>query len=318
MSKIVMKILVIGLMLSTSVQAAGLLHGFSAGAHELEALLLSKGHTAVQASSLLEARSQAFHALIGNSKNVSANEVQRALNTLKVEGTHDRKILRSLQLLLLRDESEISKQDLIEAFNHLIYLSHRYGKEASTVLACSMCVDSGLAESGVRFGLERIVGVEANKMMQVIPKSPAALHKYLANKMAYNGLGDYSKATSSMIVREEEKSLALFLAMKDSSSAEARALYQSVIALSTDSKTGKVELFNENDAHRLWKIFSDDPTVEEMRGWSELLKKVASERREGQTIEEAFYGVLEVKARGDATLTRKYKILKENNCYFRN
>lgn len=318
MSRLMMKGLAMWLMMSASVQGAGLLHGLSAGAHELEALLLSKGHNAAQVSSLLEARSQALRALVGNSEHLSVREIQRALQSLKVEGSYDTKVLRSLQGLLARDEKEISKKELSLAFNHLIYLSHRYGKEASTVLACSMCVDSGLAESGVRFGLERIVGVETKKMMESIPKSPTALNKFLINKMSESALGDYSKVSSSMIAREEEKSLALFLAMKNSSSAEARALYQSVITLSTDAKTGKVELFNTNDPHKLWKIFSDDPTSEEMKGWSELLARVSSERREGQNVEDAFYGVLETKARGDAALTRKYEILKENNCYFKN
>lgn len=105
--------------------------------------------------------------------------------------------------------------------------------------------------------------------------------------------------------------------MRNSADEASRELYGQIIKLSTDQKTQKVELFNAKDTHKLWKIFSDDPNSAEKKSWTSLLKEVEQAREDGESLERAFYGVLEKRARSDESLADELEILKEKNCYFR-
>lgn len=292
--------------------AAGFLHSFVHSAQQFEELLILRGHSVAEAQSLLATRQEAFLALTGERESLSASELLASLKGLQVEGAQDQQLQRSLLALMNQDESQISSRELAQIFNQLIYLSHRYGKRASTVLACGQCVDSNLLSSGIRYGLGSVVGTDAKKLMEQIPTSPKDLKRYLINQMRQANLGDYSKVALSQVAPEEERSLALFLAMKNSSNPHQRELYQKIISLS-----GTAELFNPEHSHKLWKIFADDPSEEEVRGWSALLEEVRSNRGAGESLESAFYSVLENKARSNSRLAQKLETLKTKNCYFR-
>lgn len=305
------------LSLSTQVYSAGLLHSLVHSSNQLEELLLGKGFTTHQISSLLASRSEVLQALGGETKGLSGGELYRNLAMLKVEGNRDRKIQSSLLKLLSKEDSKVSQKEMSLVFNQMIYLSHRYGRSASAVLVCGQCIDREVARGGIRFALEEIVDPNNKKVLTQIPNRPSDLKRYISNQMKKSALGDYSKVPRSLVSADEERSLALFLAMKNSSQESSRKLFNQIIKLSTDAKTSKVTLFNSQDPHKLWKIFSDDPNDAEVRSWTKLLEQVESSRAQGEGLESAFYSVLERKARGDDTLTRNLEKLKEKNCYFK-
>ena len=297
--------------------SAGFLHSFVHSAQQFEELLILRGHSVAEAQSLLAARQEAFLALTGERESLSASELLTSLKGLPVEGAQDQQLQRSLLALINQEENQISSRELAQIFNQLNYLSHRYGKRASTVLACGQCVDSNLLSSGIRYGLGSVVGTDAKKLMEQIPTGPKDLKRYLINQMRQANLGDYSKVAVSQVAPEEERSLALFLAMKNSPNPYQRELYQKIMALSGGVDNQVTQLFNPEHTHKLWKIFADDPSEEEVRGWSVLLEEVRQSRAEAESLESAFYGVLENRARSNPALAQKLETLKTKNCYFR-
>lgn len=299
------------------VRAAGVMHALVHSSSQLEELLVRKGFSSSQANSLVASRAEVLRSLGGEREILSGGVLYQRMAALKVEGNRDAKIQKQMLSLLSRDDSRLSQKELGTLFNQMIYLSNRYGTAASAVLVCSQCVDTQLARAGVNFALGSITHPSNKKALELIPNRPSDLKRYLGQKFKGAGLGDYSRVSSKFVKPEEERSLALFLAMRNSSDEASRDLYAQIIKLSTNRATKKVELFNSNDTHKLWKIFSDDPNSEEKRSWTSLLKEVESQRGEGESLESAFYGVLERRAQRDHSLSDELEILKEKNCYFK-
>lgn len=298
-------------------KAAGIMHAIVQSSTSLEELLLKKGFSASQASSLMASRAEVLRSLGGEGEILSGGVLYQRMAALKVEGNRDSQIQKQMLKLLASDDSKLSQKQMGSLFNQMIYLSNRYGSSAGAVLVCSQCVDTELARSGIHFALGAIVEPSNKKVLSLVPNRPSDLKRYLARELKGAGLGDYSKVSSKFVKPEEERSLALFLAMRNSSDQASRDLYTQIIKLSTDKKSGKANLFNSVDTHKLWKIFSDDPNSAEKKSWVSLLKEVESNRAEGESLESAFYGVLEKRASKDESLADELEVLKEKNCYFR-
>ncbi len=301
----------------SQVQAAGVMHALVNSTGELEELLFKKGFNSAQASSLMSSRAEIIRSLGGEGEVLSGGVLYQRLAGLRVEGNRDLATQKAMLKLLASDESKLSQKQLGALFNQMIYLSNRYGSSAGAVLVCSQCVDTELARSGIHFALGTIVEPSNKKVLSLVPNRPSDLKRFLARELKGAGLGDYSKVSSKFVMPQEERSLALFLAMRNSQDQSSRELFSQIIKLSTDKKSGKVNLFNEADSHKLWKVFSDDPNSAEKKSWVALLKEVESNRAEGESVESAFYGVLEKRARSDESLADELEILKEKNCYFR-
>ena len=130
------------------------------------------------------------------------------------------------------------------------------------------------------------------------------------------GMGDYSKVTPTSVLPEDEKSLALFLGLAESGSAEQKALINSIKKLST--KNGKVNIIDPKNPHKFWKILADDMSAQDMAGWTKTLEEVSVRaQKDGVTAEEAFYRTLKEKAQGNEYLTKQYETLKAKKCFFR-
>jgi predicted Zn-ribbon and HTH transcriptional regulator len=253
-------------------------------------------------------------AALGNKSSLSKQELAKVLADLPVAG-QDANVRRGLQGLLDTPAEQIKKQDIVNAINNIIYLANRHGK--SVIITCAECVNENLAKNGFKFTVETVKNASSTKLLNdVIPKNPAQLNTFISTRMKKTGMGDYSKVTPDLVAPEDEKSLALFLGLAESGSAEQKALISSIKKLST--KNGKTNIIDPKNPHKFWKIVADDMSPQDMAGWTKTLEEVsARSQKDGVSAEEAFYRTLKDKAQGNEYLTKQYETLKAKKCFFK-
>jgi hypothetical protein len=222
---------------------------------------------------------------------------------------------KELEALLQKDASQVKKADLVNAINNLIYVANRYG--TSVIITCAECVNENLARDGFKFTAGALKDAKSNQILsEVIPKNPAQLNTFISSRMKKLGMGDYSKVTTTSVLPEDEKSLALFLGLAENGSTEQKALVDSIKKLST--KNGKTNIIDPKNPHKFWKILADDMSPEDMAGWTKTLNEVAARAEKDKvTAEEAFYRTLKDKAEGNDYLMKQYEILKAKKCFFK-
>lgn len=248
-------------------------------------------------------------------KELTREELLAIISKLPVTG-QDATARKSLQVLLDKPDAAIKKADVVEAINHIIYLANRHGN--SVIITCAECVNEKLAKDGFKFTVETIKNASAQKLFKdTIPQNPADLNKFISARMKRLGMGDYSKVTPKAVLPEDEKTLALFLGLAESGSAEQKALIASIKKVSM-GKDGKVNIIDSKNPHKFWKILADDMTSDDMAGWTKTLDEVATRaKNDSVTAEEAFYRTLKDKAQGNEYLTKQYETLKAKKCFFK-
>lgn len=253
-------------------------------------------------------------AALGSNKTLTTEELKMALAKLPVTGP-DATIRKELQILLDKPEKEISKDDVVKAVNHIIYLANRHGK--SVIITCAECVNDSLAKNGFKFTVENIKNSSSVKVLtEVLPKNPGELNTFISSRMRRLGMGDYSKVTPDQVAPSEEKSLALFLGLAESGSAEQKALIGTIKKLAT--RNGKTNLLDPKNPQKFWKVLADDMSAEDMSGWTKTLSEVAARaEKDNLSTEEAFYKTLREKAQGNDYLMRQYETLKAKRCFFK-
>lgn len=251
---------------------------------------------------------------LGSKKSLTKEELKAVLSKLPVTGP-DASVRKELQILLDKSESEISKDDVVKAINNIIYLANRHGK--SVIITCAECVNDNLAKNGFKFTVENIKNSSSVKVLnEVLPKNPAELNTFISSRMRRLGMGDYSKVTPDQVAPSEEKSLALFLGLADSGSADQKALIASIKKLST--RNGKTNLLDPKNPQKFWKVVADDMSPQDMSGWTKTLNEVATRaEKDGVATEEAFYRTLKEKAQGNDYLMKQYETLKAKRCFFK-
>lgn len=251
---------------------------------------------------------------LGSKKSLTKEELKNVLSKLPVAGP-DATVRKELQVLLDKSEGEISKDDVVKAINNIIYLANRHGK--SVIITCAECVNENLAKNGFKFTVENIKNSSSIKVLnEVLPKNPAELNTFISSRMRRMGLGDYSKVTPTQVSPSEEKSLALFLGLAESGSADQKALIASIKKLST--RNGKTNLLDPKNPQKFWKVVADDMSPQDMSGWTKTLNEVASRaEKDGVATEEAFYRTLKQKAQGNDYLMKQYETLKAKRCFFK-
>lgn len=269
-----------------------------------------KGVDAKQIESYVASSISAF----GGGKNLSRAEFSEILSKLPVTG-QDATLRKELQLLLDTPEKDIKKEDLVKVVNNIIYLANRHGK--SVIITCADCVSDSLTKSGFKFTVENIKSSSSVKILtDIIPNNPKDLQHFIAGKVKRLGYGDYSKVTPQMISPEEEKSLALFLALAEGGSAEYKELGLTIKNLST--KNGKTNLFDVSNPNKLWKAAASDLSNADIAKMSETLKEVDKvAKKENIRIEEAFNKVIRKKSESSEELMTKYKAIKSKRCFFK-
>lgn len=255
---------------------------------------------------------------LGSGKNLTQKELSDLLVKLPVTGD-DANIRKELQVLLDKSESTIKKEDIVKVVNNIILLSNRYGK--SVIITCADCVSESLAKSGFKFTVENIKNAGSVKLLaDVIPSNPKDLNKFITSKAKRLGFGDYSKVSSTFIAPEEEKSLALFLALAESGGAAHKEFASVVKELSTNSNK-VANLFSTSNPNKLWKIITTDVSDEQVIRMTTLLKEVnvvmSQDPKTTMKIEEAFNQVLKKRAESSDELFLKFKNIKSKRCFFK-
>lgn len=269
-----------------------------------------KGNDAKQVQSYVAASIAA----LGNKSTLTKEELLKVLSNLPVTGK-DADLRKGLQMILDTPAEKIQKKDVVNAINNLIYLANRHGK--SVIITCAECVNERLAKDGFTFTVEAVKNASAQKLLNdVIPKNPAQLNTFISGRMKRLGMGDYSKVTPDVVAPEDEKTLALFLGLAESGSADQKALIAAIKKVST--KNGKVNIIDPKNPHKFWKVLADDMTPQDMAGWTKTMEEVAARAEADKvTAEEAFYRTLKDKASGNEYLTKQYETLKAKKCFFK-
>lgn len=279
-------------------------------------VLVSKGIVGDMADTVGHYVSDSVKSLTVGGRVPSATELEKILKELGTVDRRDEAIKAQLLTLLAKDQKSLSKDDLVKAVNNLIYLSHRYGKRGSTVLACSECVNSALHKEGFRFTMEVVSDVNVQKAMkEIVPDNPKDMKRFISNKFDDLGFGDYSKVPSSLVGPEEEESLAVFLAMAEAGSSKQRKLVDAIASVSKNG-SGEIELVSRDNPHKLWKLFTNDMSDEVIDGWIDVLERTAKEGEGEASKKRAFYKVLKDRAGEDPVLNEQVNMLKVKKCFF--
>lgn len=248
-------------------------------------------------------------------KSPNASTLKRHVRRIPAKGK-DLQYKKDLMALLNKSESQMSQNDLVKAVNSLIYLANRYGSKSATVLACSACVSEKLSTLGFKFTLEVMSNKQSKKVLtQMLPKSPRSMTNFINAKMAKFKLGNFGRS-GNIVAPEEEKALGLFLGLKEVGSKQQKELISAVENISKSSD-GSVELLNPKNPHKLWKLFSEDISDSDMSGWTKLLNEVASKSEGKVSKKEAFYEILEKRAKANPEFEDRVQILKNKNCFFK-
>lgn len=227
---------------------------------------------------------------------------------------------RQLQSLLDKDVEKLSKEDVVTSINNLIYLANRYGTRGSTVLACAECVSDVLKRNGFKFTLEVLEDKASREVLtSILPRKPKDLQNFISTKMRSLNLGDFSRAGKDLVSPEEERALGLFVALADRNSPATkvqRDFIESILEVSKDS-SGRVNILDSNNPHKLWKMFDKDLDPEYMKEWTDLLREVAEEGKDQASKKESFFKVLEKRAGDDPVKLEQVNMIRSKGCFFR-
>lgn len=251
---------------------------------------------------------------LSSDKTLTNTELLELINKLPAAGK-DALVRKELMTLLNKNVGNIKKADLVNAINNVMILSNRYGK--SVILNCSECVNMDLTKHGFKFSVENIKNSSTNDLLKnVIPNNPQALNNYITQKMRQLDFGLYSKATPDLINSDEQKTLALFLAMAENGNVKVKNLIASIKVVST--KNGKTQLLDKSNRHKLWKLAAHEMTPAELEAWTKMIDELGVRANEdGLNVEQLFYKILKEKADSSVIMTKKYNNIKSKRCFFK-
>lgn len=277
-------------------------------------ILGKRGIQGAPAKKVSEYVSQSLLSLSFGNKKPSVSELRKIIKSIagsEVDNTYKRELVA----LLDKPADKVTKDDLVTAVNNLIYLSNRFGKRGSTVLACAECVSEALSRHGFKFTLE-VLNNKASKnvLTKVLPREPRQLTNFISKEMSQSGLGDYSRtsARTNLVSPEEERALGLYFGLKKYGSKKQKELAEAIAKVTDDG------LLSVENPHKLWKLFSEDMEDEVMDQWIKMLKEVGqnSDGSEG-AAKKSFYDYLERVAGDDPVLREQLSALKRKNCFFK-
>lgn len=235
--------------------------------------------------------------------------------------TTDKRIQASLLTVLNKEADSLSTNEVVEAVNNLIFLSNRYGVRGSLVLACSQCVGSALAPYGFKFTLEEVTQSSVRQLLEnnIIPREPRALSRFISGKMKRLNMGSFGRSSAELVAPEEEKSLAIFLALAEKNSPATAAQRDFIDAVMAFSKTpgGDVKLLNPDNPHKFWTLFDNGSNNDSvLAGYAKLLRESAEEAKGKVNRKEAFYDVLQRNAGDSPEATKRVNSIRLKNCFF--
>lgn len=245
-----------------------------------------------------------------------AQALRTLIDQLPVSG-RDVQLRAELIRIIESPSDQVSPDDFVQAINHLIYLANRYSLRSSAVLACSECVSGALAARGFRFTLEVVQNQNSKKVLsEILPTDPRELRTYIQSRMRRHQLGDFSKVTTDLVAPEEERSLALFLGLKEFGSPSQKNFISAVEQMSRTS-SGEINLFDPARPHKLWRLFYEDLSDQQLDGFTRLIREVDQESRDSSlSLKDSFAQVLNKRAADNPALQERAAQLQRQNCFF--
>lgn len=238
-----------------------------------------------------------------------------------IKSPADKKRYNRMVKRLGKDTKSITRSELVESINDLVFLSQRYGLKKRAILACAPCVNKELAEAGFSFTLNELKGDSSKRIFKEMSrkaKTPEISAKFINEQARVQKLGKVSKVKA-----HEEEALIYMLLIPKHGNADQKRLYNSMVKVSK-TKSGKVDLFDSINGHKFFNIFSDNLSTAEINLWEELLEDTAKVMdEEGLPTMDAFYSVLQKRADGvadeaeKADLLAKLDFIKTEGCFGR-
>jgi len=260
--------------------------------------------------------SRSFHAL-SNAKTMSPKELRRAITSLQVS-PEDKPIKARLLGRLNKSDDEVTKEDVTEVVNDLIYLSNRHGSRTTSVLACTQCVSDTLSKHNFKYTLENVSNSNSKKIMRfVVPRKQRAVQLFVKNNLRKRELnfGGYSSQSIKLIEPEEERAMALFLGLARQGNKTQKDFVDAVRKVSKNAN-GKVVLLDTNNPHKLWKIPASQVSDKKLRKLTALLNEVSQKAKGKVSKKKAFFEILDKRAKNDPSLKRRVDVLKKKGCFF--
>ncbi|WP_372652661.1 hypothetical protein [Halobacteriovorax sp.] len=272
-----------------------------------------RGNSATEINSYVNNSIRALYGIDGTRP--SANQLKKIIKNINAKTNKDKRYKAYLLDLLSKPDNSISEADLVKAINSLIYLANRHGRNSSAVLACTACVSETLSSRGFEFTLEILSNSRSKQVLsKMLPSEPRSLTNFINVRLNKFKIGDLSRA-GDLVLPEDEKALGLFLGLKEIGTSDQKDLIKSIEAVSKN-KSGKVNIFNKKNPHKLWRLFSEDISDSEVVGWTKLLKEVATVSKGKVSKKETFFEILEKRAKDSPELQDRVQILKNKNCFF--
>lgn len=316
-------VVILSLFLSLSTYAAGGAQLFKLLVNEsgFAELLVKNGIEEVAAANVKTYVRNSILSLTAGSEMPTAEALVQVIRGLESTGP-DRRIKASLLEIMQKDADELSKNDVVEAVNNLIFLANRHGVRGSLVIACSQCVGSALAPHGFKFTFEEVTRSSVRQLLEsnVIPREPRALSQFITNKMKRLNLGSFGRSSADLVAPEEEKALAIFLALADKGSPATQAQREFIDSVIEFSKTpgGDVKLLNPDNPHKFWTLFDNSKYTDNvLTGYASILKETAEEAKGTVNRQKAFYDVVQRNAGNTPEATERVNALRLKNCFFR-
>ncbi len=246
------------------------------------------------------------------SENPSRQNLAAALRGIS-NGT-DARVKEAVIQILLKNEAEVSQN-----VNGLVFLAGRYGIDNSLAIACSACVGGTLAEKGFAFSYKQVTDKQTSFILKnVIPSKTSELSQFIKNRLSRLKMSSMPNRYYMNIGPTDEKSFALFLSVPEYGSGPQKELFEAIKKVS-ERPNGQVELIDRENAHKLWRLFSNDLNDAELQGWSKILREVAEDAKAKGEVNRkaAFYRYFKKRADADPSLRANYETLEKKNCFFK-
>ena len=230
---------------------------------------------------------------------------------------------RLIKVLNLEDTS-LDKEATVGAINDLALLAQKYGTSSTVALACSQCNDGALAIHGFKLSViaaEEFTQKSTQQVLTSIPRESRELNKFISRKFQKLKLGRFNVRTQKLVKEEDEKALAIFLALAEKSSPATdsqRRFINSVMEISKN-KNGTI-LLDSNNYHNFWKFLGDKENNDVLLDqYTNVLNRTADYKKGGMDTKDAFYKVLDDIAEDGGSGSKKLEYverLKSKNCFF--
>jgi hypothetical protein len=236
-----------------------------------------------------------------------------------ITDTKDKKSFTEMLSIFKKDKSQVSSEELVESINTLIFISQRYGLKKKSILACAPCVNQELAQAGFKFTLNELDSNQAKKIFKIMSskaKDPVSSIRFINSQVKRLKIG-----SRPVVKAHEEEALIYMLLIPRHGSKSEKRLYKALLEVSKN-KRGKVDIFDRNNGHKFFNLFSNNLSDNDITFWEELLKDTSKMMKdEDMTTMDAFYRVLERRAQNSAdeaekaSLMSKLDYLKREKCF---